>query len=284
VKETSRLLAKTEVAREQLAHLIRTDASEKEIKSAARIAHDFAAAVDKTLATRQQIGRETPQVVFTTQEWKQLKEYRASTDVPVRDDGAAARVQANCVLAGVEMKDAEAKAEGFQVSCHLWKFDVEGWNRGLSLKEIEQEIKAKSEEKLKLYNFLRPSKREQIQSQVDYLREVKKDIQKQLSTRELNVDRTLGAADLRYQIAAKEVEQTRETRASVGRGMPAPSYEGEELRKMIAIAQRTKDTQLLGYAYEQVKDELLRDPSPGQLSRVRGRELMARMDMILGWT
>lgn len=64
------------------------------------------------------------------------------------------------------------------------------------------------------------------------------------------------------------------------RGMPSPTYDREELQKMIAIAQRNKDAQILGYAYEQMRGELLRDPSPGQLSRVRGRELMARMDMI----
>jgi hypothetical protein len=159
------------VAQEQLAHLIRTDAPEAEIKSAARIAHDFDATLNKTVTTRKEIGREKlPQVVYTTEEWKQLKEWRASTDIPVKENRAAARLQANCVLAGAEMKDARAKAEAFQVSRHVWKLDVEGWEKGLSLKDVEQQIKGKTEEKLKLYNFLRPSKREEIQGQIDYLR------------------------------------------------------------------------------------------------------------------
>ena len=280
-KQTSRLLAKTEVAREQLAHLIRTDASEKEIKSAARIAHDFAAALDKTLVTRQEMGRDKPpQVVYTTEEWKQLKEYRASTDIPVKEDRPAAQLQAHCVLAGAEMKDAEARAEAFQVSRHLWKLDIEGWEKRLSLKNVEQAIKGKTEEKFKLYNFLRPSKREEIQGQIDYLREVKKDVQKQLATKELSISQGIGAAEVRFQIASKQVEETRDARAANGKGMPSPTYDREELQRMIAIAQRNKDAQILGYAYEQVRGELLRDPSPGQLSRVRGRELMARMDMI----
>jgi hypothetical protein len=280
-KQTSRLLAKAEVAREQLAHLIRTEASEREIKSAARMAHDFAAALDKTLVTREEMGREKPpQVVYTTEEWKQLKEYRASSDIPVKKDRAAARLQAECVLAGVGMKDAEARAEAFQVSRHLWKLDVEGWEKGMSLKDVEQAIKGKTEEKLRLYNFLRPSKREEIQGQIDYLREVKKDVQKQLATKELSIARGLGAAELRFQVAARQVEETRDARAFNGKGMPSATYDREELQKMIAFAQRNKDAQILGYAYEQVRGELLRDPSPGQLSRVRGRELMARMDMI----
>lgn len=75
-KETSRLLAKTEVAQEQLAHLIRTDAPNAQINSAARIAHEFGAALDKTLAARKEMGRDKPpQAVYTTEEWKQLKEY-----------------------------------------------------------------------------------------------------------------------------------------------------------------------------------------------------------------
>ncbi len=280
-KQTSRLLAKTEVAREQLAHLIRTDAPEPEIKTTARIAHDFAAALDKTLVTRQEMGRDKPpQVVYTTEEWKQLKEYRASTDIPVKKGRAAARLQAECVLAGVGMKDAEARAEAFQVSRHLWKLEVQGWEKGLSLKDVEQAIKGKTEEKLKLYNFLRPSKRVEIQGQIDYLREVKKDVQKQLATKELSIARGIGAAEVRFQVASKQVEQTRDARAVNGKGMPSPTYSREELQKMIASAQRNKDAQLLGYAYEQVRGELLQDPSPWQLSRVRGRELMARMDMI----
>src|SRR5262249_26125900 len=184
-KQTSRLLARTEVAGEHLAHLIRADAPTPQIKSAASIAHDLAAVLEKTLVTRKEMGREKPpQVVYTTEEWKQLKEYRASSETPVKDDRAASRLQAHCVLAGAEMTDAKTKAEAFQVSRHLWKFEVEGWDRGLSLKQIEQAINAKREEQVKLVNYLRPSKREEIQGQIDYLQEVKKDLQKQLAARE----------------------------------------------------------------------------------------------------
>lgn len=156
-KETSRLLARAEVAREQLAHLFRTAAPRAEINSAATTAHDVATVLAKTLAIRKEMGREkAPQVVYTTEEWKQLKEYAASRELPVKDDHAAARLQAICVLAGAVMKDAHEKAEAFQTSRHLWKFEIEGWDRKLSLKEVEQAIKSKTEEKLNLYNFLRP--------------------------------------------------------------------------------------------------------------------------------
>ena len=65
------------------------------------------------------------------------------------------------------------------------------------MKDVEQAIKWKTAEKLKLYNFLRPSRREEIQGQIDYLREVKKDVQKQLATKELSIARGLGATEVR---------------------------------------------------------------------------------------
>src|SRR5215471_17602585 len=93
-KETSRLLAKEKVAREYLAHLIRTDASDKEIRLAARTFSEFAAALEKTREARKEKGRKRmPQAVYTTEEWKHLKEYRTSSNLPAKDDRAAARLE-----------------------------------------------------------------------------------------------------------------------------------------------------------------------------------------------
>ena len=280
-KETGRLLAKTEVAREQLAHLIRTDSPSGQIKSAAKIAHEFVKALDKTLSVRKEIGRDRlPQAVYTTEEWKQLKEYRNSRELPVRDDRAAARLQAARVLAGAELKDAQEKAEAFKVSRHFWRFDVEGWERGLSLKEIEQAIKTKTADKFKLYNFLRPSKRGEISGQIDYLQEVKKDIQKQLAARELSIEKNIGAGEVGYQIASKQVEQTVRARAAQGKQMPSPVHEGDELIRIDAIANRNKDAALLQYVYAHIRDKVLNSPTREALSRVKGRAILARLDML----
>lgn len=280
-KETSRLLAKTDTAKEHLAHLIRIDAPDAQIKSAARIAHEFGAALEKTLAVRKEKGRETPpQRVYTTEEWRQLKEYRTSCELPARDDSVAGRLQAGRVLAGAELKDAQGKAEAFQASRHFWKFEVEGWDRRLSLKEVEQAIKTKAADKLKLYNFLRPSKRETIQGQIDYLQDVKNDLQKQLANKELGINRSLGAAEVRYQIASKQVDRAEKTRAAEGKGMPSPIHQKDELARMDDIANRNTDAPLLRYVYEQVKDKLLANPGPEALSRVKGCSVMAKLDLI----
>ena len=70
-------------------------------------------------------------------------------------------------MAGAELRDAHAKAEAFETSRHLWKFDVEGWGK-MSLREAEAKIKRHTEEKFKLYNFLRPSKRESIHHRLTF--------------------------------------------------------------------------------------------------------------------
>src|SRR5262249_16226501 len=280
-KETSRLLAKEEVAREHLAYLIRTDAPDKDIRSAARTASDLVSILAKTREARREMGRERmPQAVYTTEEWKQLKEYRASSNLPARDDQAAARLESARVIAGAELKDAQGDADAFQASRHFWKFDVEGWDRGVSLREVEQAIKTKSEERLKLYNFLRPSRRDKIASQIDYLREVKKDIQKQLAAKERGINRNLAAAEVRFGTAAGEAQHSRTARSASGKETPAPVYNKDELGRMSAIASRNKDPQLLGYVYGLVREKLLENPSQEALSRAKGRSAMARMEML----
>jgi hypothetical protein len=161
-RETSRLLAKEQVAREELAHLIRTQAPEARVKWAAKTAHEHGIALEKTLALRKQMGKEElPQIVYTTEEWKQLKEYARSCDIAVKDDRAAARLQSMRIMAGAELREAQTKSEAFETSRHFWKFDVEGWGK-MSLREAEAKIKQHTEEKFKLYNFLRPTRGNQF--------------------------------------------------------------------------------------------------------------------------
>ena len=279
-KETSRLLAKEQVAREELAHLIRTEAPDAQVKCAAKTAHEYGVALQKTLAVRKQIGKEElPQIVYTTEEWKQLKEYAHSRDIAVKDDRAAARLQSTRIMAGAELREAQAKGEAFETSRHFWKFDVEGWGK-MSLREAEAEIKQHTEEKFKLYNFLRPSKRESIQRTVDYFQEVKKDIQTQLATAGHNIDKNFGAARIKYDVASKLVADAEKARAAQGKSIPLPVFDREDLIKMSDIANRNKDAQLLGYVYNQVKDRLLANPDHEALSSVKGKAVMARMEML----
>ena len=279
-KETSRLLAKVEVSREELAHLIRSEAPAKQVTWAARTAHGFSVALERTLAARKEKGKEkVPHVVYTTEEWKQLKEYSKTRELAAKDDRAAARLQSTRVVAGAEQKQAQAKVDAFQTRRHFWKFHIEGFGK-LSLREVEQKIKTETEEKFRLYNFLRPTKRETIQLRLEFLQETKRDIQKQIASAERPARNNHAASQLKYETASKLVEHTEKTRAQQGKGMPSPIFERAELSKMSDIANRTKDATLLEFVYHQVKDTLLANPSQSTLSDVKGKALMARMDML----
>ena len=279
-KETSRLLAKEEVAREELAHLIGTNAPGGRVNWAAKTAHAYAVALERTLLVRREMGKEKlPQVVYTTEEWKQLKEYGQSRDAAIRDLQNAARLQSTRVIAGAELKDAQAKTEAFEGSRHFWKFEVDGWGK-MSLRDVEAKIKHHTEEKFKLRNFLRPTKRESIQRTVDYFQEIKKDIQKQLVTAGQNIDKNVGAAQLKYEVASKLVVDAEKVRAAQGKPMPSPVFDQAELRNMVEMANRNKDAPLLVYVYSQVKDSLLENPDRGSLSSVKGKAVMARMEMM----
>ena len=93
-----------------------------------------------------------------------------------QDDRAAARLQSTRVVAGAEQKDVQAKVDAFQARRDFWKFHVEGFGK-VSLREVEEKIKPRLRMN-KLYNFLRPTKREAIQLRIEFLQETKKDIQK----------------------------------------------------------------------------------------------------------
>jgi MobA/VirD2-like, nuclease domain len=280
-KETSRLRARTALARVHLAHLIRTDAPNSQVQAAARIAHELSAVYDKTIAARKEIGRQKPpKGVYTIEESKQYDEYQSSWNLPVNDDHAAGRLVAKCVVAGAELKGAQEKAGAFQVSRHLWKFNVEGWDKPLSLKDVEHAIKLKTEETYKLHNFLRPSKRDQIEGQIGYLVHVKKDIQIQLAAKELGIDRNFGAAQVKYDIAAKQVSRIQTSRAGQLKPMPGPIHKGDELITIDQIASRNYDARLLEYVYSNIREKVLQSPTPQSLSRVKGRAVMAKLDML----
>src|SRR5262249_50380689 len=181
-RETGRMLALEHVSRERLAHLVRTDAPQKEITAAARNAQGLTAVLQKTIKARQQMGKlRLPAAAYTIEEGRQLAEYHGSRD-PLREL-ATGRVVAQHNIAGAELMHAQRKAEAFEARRHLWKFELDGQDSKLSLRDIEKAIDHKRAERLQLFNFMRPSKREAIESQIDYLGELKKEVQEKLSAR-----------------------------------------------------------------------------------------------------
>src|SRR5437867_3260743 len=107
-----------------------------------------------------------------------------------------------------------------------------------------------------MYNFLRPTKREEIQLKIEFLQETRSDIQKQIAAAEQPARTNLGAARLKYETASKLLEYTEKARGEQGKRMPAPALEKAELARMLQIANRNKDARLLAFVYQEVKDGL----------------------------
>src|SRR5262249_22814608 len=154
-----------------------------EIDQAARIACGLRDGLDKTIAARERMGKsKQPAAAYTIEEARQLAEYHQSPDA--RDGRASAgRLVAQEKIAGAEVMNAQRRAEAFESRRHLWRFEIEGQDNKLSLRDIELAIEHKQAERVQVFNFIRPSRRDAIDSQLTYLGGLKKEIQAKLSAR-----------------------------------------------------------------------------------------------------
>jgi hypothetical protein len=208
-RETGRMIAMKHVARERLAHLIRSDSPHKEIEQAARTAQGLGDALDKTIAARERMGKsKLPAAAHTIEEGRQLAEYRQSRDA---GDGraSAGRLVAQETIARAELLNAQRKAEAFESRQHLWKFEIEGQDNKLSLRDIERAIEQKQADRVQVFNFIRPWRREAIDSQLNYLGDLKKEIKGKLSSRAERLVRTVKTAELRQETGKGARRQSR---------------------------------------------------------------------------
>ena len=62
--------------------------------------------------------------------------------------------------------------------------------------------------------------------------------------------------------------------------MPAAVHPGDELILIDTIANKNKDARLLQYVYSHIREKVLSSPTQQALSRVKGRAIVARLDML----
>lgn len=273
-KETARLIAKAHVARARVAHLIRSDATEKEIQSATRMAESLRSLLERTVSVRAERGKtNNPGTIYTIQEAKLINQYRSSRELPIKNIDRAARLVAHQKIAEAQLLDAKGRAEAFEARRNLWKFQVEGWDKKVSLNEVERALKEKKIEKLAILSFIRPSKRALIKSHLDYLKEVKGDIQKQMASRSEALTVKVKTSELRHEVATSQLERAREKRAELRRGMPEPTFTATELARMDEIAERNQDAGLLKYVHERAIGKP--PPNRERAAAMVGRSLMA---------
>src|SRR5215813_77909 len=242
-RETGRMLALEQVSRERLAHLIRTDAPQKEIKAAARNAQGLTDVLEKTITAREPMGKlKLPAAAYTIEDGRLLAEFHGSRD-PLRDEHATGRLLAQHNMSGAELLHAQWKAKAFEARRHLWKFELEGQDSKLSLRDIEKAIDQKRAERLQLFNFMRPSKREAIESQIDYLGDLKKEVQEKLSTRAVMIDGDVKTAEVWREAASKQMKTP--VSAPVMTAVEGLRYTTQELDSLSEIANFNRDPDLL---------------------------------------
>jgi hypothetical protein len=276
-RETGRIIAMEHVARERLTHLIRTDAPQKEIKAAATNAQGLTAVLQKTIKAREQMGKlKLPAPTYTIEEGRQLAEYHGSRD-PLMDEHATGRLVAQQNIAAADLMHAQRKAEAFEARRHLWKFELEGQDSKLSLTDIEKAIDHKRAERLKLFNFMRPSKREAIESQTDYLGDLKKEVQEKLSARAVMIDRDVKMAELWRETTSKQLK-TPVSSAPVMTVVEGLRYTTQEMDRLSEIANFNRDPNLLRHVHEVAFPDT---PATAETVGVMvGRSVMAKLEML----
>src|SRR5262245_42242257 len=276
-RETGRMMAMEHVSRERLAHLIRTDAPQKEIKAAAINAQGLTDVLKKTITAREQMGKlKLPAAAYTIEEGRRLAEYHGSRN-PLKDEHATGRLLAQQNIAGAELMHSQRKAEAFEARRHLWKFELEGQDSKLSLRDIEKAIDQKRAERLQLFNFMRPSKREAIESQIDYLGDLKKDVQEKLSTRAVMIDRDVKTAEVWREAASKQMK-TPVSSAPVMTVVEGLRYTTQELDRLSEIANFNRDPHLLRHVHEVAFADTPASVETAGL--MMGRSVMAKLEML----
>src|SRR5262249_28673634 len=276
-RETGRMLALEHVSHERLAHLIRIDAPQKEIKAAATNAQGLTAVLQKTIKARKQMGKlRVPAAAYTIEEGRRLAEYHGSRDT-LRDEHATGRLLAQQNIAAAELMHSQRKAEAFEARRHLWKFELEGQDSKLSLRDIEKAIDHKRAVRLQLFNFMRPSKREAIESQIDYLGDLKKEVQEKLSARAEMIGRDVKTAELWRHTVSKQIE-------TAGGGAPGitvmhgPRYTTQELDRLSEIANLNRDPELLRHVHEVA---FANTPASVETAGMMvGRSVVAKLEML----
>jgi hypothetical protein len=144
--------------------------------------------------------------------------------------------------------------------------------------DVQKAIEDKKAERLRLFNFIRSSRRSTIEGQIQYLGDVKSDVQKQLAARAWIIDRNVKTAELRREVAGAQVRQAAHDRAANGLSMPAPQFTPAELERMADVANRNRDADLLRYIHQLTRPNL---PTTRERAEIMaGRSLLARLEML----
>ncbi len=194
---------------------------------------------------------------------------------PVRDDGEAARLAAQAFTARTEVAARQERADRFDQTRHLRRWDIRGerWSLG----DIDRQIARQSDESRffgKYHFHVIPSERRAADKEVERLGAIRQELVVKIDERRgefrLETDEARKLAGVLGTIYEREAA----SRFGDGRLMPPPQFTREELTRIEANAEVTRDAELLKRLDEFEKHSLTPER---RLGRAVAREVMAQV-------
>ena len=203
---------------------------------------------------------------------------------PLRTEREAARLGAQAFTAQADLRAGSERAERFNQTRHLqrWEVGSERW----SLTDIDREIERQSDQARvigKYHYHLDPRARKAAGREVARLEGVRDEVALRIDGRRNELNQETDDARKLVEVLTRIQESEAASRSRDGRSMPDLEFTREELRRIEANAEVTRDSQLLRQVDEFEKHNIERDSqhervTPEQrLSRAMGREIVAEV-------
>lgn len=203
---------------------------------------------------------------------------------PVYDEREAARLGAQAFTAQTDLRAGSERAGSFEQMRHLQRWEVSGerW----SLTDIDREIERQSDQARVVgrhHYHLNPRTRKEAAREVARLVTIRDEIVERIDGRRHELKQETDGARQLVEVLTRIHESEAASRTNDGRAMPQPEFTREELRRIEANAEVTRDAALLRRLDEFEKHNLERDSqqervTPEQrLSRAVAREIVAEV-------
>ena len=203
---------------------------------------------------------------------------------PTRDDKETARLGGQLFTARTDLHASSERAARFDQTQHLQRWEVNGerW----SLTDLDREIERQSDQALVIgmhHYHLDPRARKEASREVARLAGVRREVVERIVERRSELHKEVEDSRTFLEVLTRIHESETASRSRDGRDMPQPEFTREELHRIEANTEVTRDAQLLRQLDEFEKHNIERDAkaervTPEQrLSRAVAREIMAEI-------
>jgi len=203
---------------------------------------------------------------------------------PVRDDKEAARLGAQLFAARTELDARQERVAGFDQMRHLQRWEIKGerW----SLTDLDRQIEWQSDQARVIgrYNFhLDPRARKAANQEATRLVTVRDELVNRIADRRDELHREAEDTRKLVEVLTRVHESEKASRSLDGRALPHPEFTREELCRIEANAEATRDAGLLRQLDEFEKrfnernSPTERIKPEEQLGRALAREIMAEV-------